>query len=316
MEYEVTPEMLEHLKIQKGVMTLMDENHQNEVLGKLDGHFCKKSSGGSAANTLVAISQFGGTCFYSCKVASDEMGSFYLEDLLRCGVDTNIKAQERPAGITGKCLVMVTPDADRTMNTFLGISSSLSAEQIVPEALKGSKYLYLEGYSVSSPTALEAAIQARGIAREAGVKTALSLSDPNMVDFFKPGLLKIIDSGLDLVFANESEALKMADTDDFSSAVDYFKQIAKQFAITRGAQGSLVFDGQNFAEIAPKKVEAIDTVGAGDMYAGAFLYGLTHEMSIVEAGNLASAAAAKVVTGFGPRLSQEETAHCLNELSV
>jgi sugar/nucleoside kinase (ribokinase family) len=316
MEYEVTPEMLEHLKINKGVMTLMDEAHQNEVLEKLDGHFCKKSSGGSAANTLVAISQFGGTCFYSCKVANDETGSFYLEDLLNCGVDTNLKTQERQAGITGKCLVMVTPDADRTMNTFLGISSSLSANEIVSEALKNSKYLYLEGYSVSSPTALEAAIYARDIARESGVKTALSLSDPNMVDFFKPGLLKMIDSGLDLIFANESEALKMADTDDFSAALEYFKQIAKQFAITRGEKGSLVFDGETFIEIAPKKVQAIDTVGAGDMYAGAFLYGITHNMSIEEAGKLASAASAKVVTSFGPRLSQEETIHCLNEISV
>ncbi|MDY6782895.1 MAG: adenosine kinase [Cyanobacteriota bacterium] len=314
MEYEVTSEMLKHLKIEKGVMTLMDETHQNEVLEKLGDRSCKKSSGGSAANTLVAISQFGGTGFYSCKVANDETGSFYLEDLLNCGVETNLKAQKQPAGITGKCLVMVTPDADRTMNTFLGISSTLSADEIFPEALKNSSYLYLEGYSVSSPTALEAAIHARDIAREAGVKTAFSLSDPNMVEFFKPGLLKIIDSGLDLVFANESEALKMADTDDFSAALEYFKTIAKQFAITRGEQGSLVFDGKNFIEIAPKKVKAIDTVGAGDMYAGAFLYGITHNMSWEAAGNLASAASAKVVTSFGPRLTKEETAQCLSEL--
>lgn len=307
MEYEVTPEMLQELRIDKGVMTLMDEDHQNEVLEKLNGHFCKKSCGGSAANTIVAISQLGGNCFYSCKVASDETGSFYLEDLLRCGVDTNLKTQERSAGITGKCLVMVTPDADRTMNTFLGITSNLSVSEIVPEALQNSEYLYLEGYLVTSPTAKEAAIQARDLARTADVKTALSLSDPNMVDFFKPSLLEMIGSGVDFIFANESEALKMADTGDLTAAIAHFKQLAKGFAITRGAKGSLVFDGQDLVEIAPRKVDAIDTVGAGDMYAGAFLYGMTHGMNCAEAGDLASAASAKVVTCFGPRLSLEET---------
>jgi sugar/nucleoside kinase (ribokinase family) len=312
MEYEVTPEVLQNLRIDKGVMTLMDEDHQNEVLEHLNGHFCKKSCGGSAANTIVAISQFGGNCFYSCKVANDETGSFYLEDLLRCGVDTNLKIQERSEGITGKCLVMVTPDADRTMNTFLGITSNLSADELVPEAIKDSDYLYLEGYLVTSPTAKEAAVQARDLAQQAGVKTALSLSDPNMVDFFKPSLLEIIGSGVDFIFSNESEAFKMADTSDMTAAIAYFKQFARGFAITRGAKGSLIFDGENLLDIAPVKVNALDTVGAGDMYAGAFLYGITRGMSFTEAGNLASAASAKVVTCFGPRLTVEETQALLN----
>ncbi|MBD2576659.1 adenosine kinase [Oscillatoria sp. FACHB-1406] len=306
MEYEVTPEKLQELNIDKGVMTLMDEERQHHVLERLDGHFCKQSCGGSAANTMVAISQFGGKSFYSCKVADDETGSFYLKDLLGWGIETNLQTQERENGITGKCLVMVTPDADRTMNTFLGITSTLAPTELIPEALQASDYLYLEGYLVSSPTAKEAAIRAREIARSAGVKVSLSLSDPNMVEFFKPGLLEMIDSGLDLIFANESEALKMADSENLEDAIAHFKQIAKNFTITRGAKGSLVYDGQELLEIAPTKVDAIDTVGAGDMYAGAFLYGITHGMNYTEAGTLASAASAKVVTCFGPRLTLEE----------
>jgi sugar/nucleoside kinase (ribokinase family) len=178
--------------------------------------------------------------------------------------------------------------------------------EIVPEALVESEYLYVEGYLVSSPTAKAAAIKAREIAQQAGVKTALSLSDPNMVEFFQEGLLKVIGSGLDLVFANEAEALKMAKTNALSQALEYFKTLAKSFAITRGAKGSLIYDGQKLIEIDAVKVRAIDTVGAGDMYAGAFLYGITHGMSYAEAGKLASLAASRIVTRFGPRLEAQE----------
>jgi sugar/nucleoside kinase (ribokinase family) len=304
MEFEVTPELLEQLKIDKGVMTLVDEARQGEILQRFQGLTCKQSGGGSAANTMVAIAQLGGKGFYSCKVANDESGIFYLQDLQRCGLDTN-SHNGNGEGITGKCLVLVTPDADRTMNTFLGITANFSEVEIVPDALSDSEYLYIEGYLVSSPTAQEAAIKAREIAQNAGVKTSLSLSDPNMVEFFQAGLLKIIGAGLDLIFANESEALKMAQTNDLSDAIAYFKTLAKSFAITRGAKGSLIFDGQDTIEIPAEPVKAIDTVGAGDMYAGSFLYGITHKMSYAEAGKLASASASQIVTHFGPRLETE-----------
>jgi sugar/nucleoside kinase (ribokinase family) len=306
MEFEISPEFLQELKIDKGVMTLVDEIRQTEIVERVNGLHCKKSGGGSAANTMVAIAQLGGKGFYSCKVANDESGIFYLKDLQRCGLDTNLHNGDREGGITGKCLVMITPDADRTMNTFLGITAHFSEAELVPEALIESEYLYIEGYLVTSPTAIVAAIKAREIAQNSGVKTALSLSDPNMAEFFREGLLNIIGSGLDLIFANESEALKIAQTDDFDSAIAYFKTLAKSFAITRGARGSLVFDGENLIEIKTPQVRAIDTVGAGDMYAGAFLYGITHDMSYAAAGQLASLAASRIVTRFGPRLESEE----------
>jgi sugar/nucleoside kinase (ribokinase family) len=191
------------------------------------------------------------------------------------------------------------------MNTFLGITASIGEGELVPEAIENSQYLYLEGYLVTSPTGKAAAIKAGEIARAKGVKTSLSLSDPNMVNFFKPGLMEMIGTGLDFIFANEDEALKMAETEDINEAIDNLKTFSKGFAITRGARGSLIYDGQQILEIKSYPVKAVDTVGAGDMYAGAFLYGITQGMSYEKAGDLASLASSKVVSRFGARLDQE-----------
>ena len=312
IEFEITPDRLQALNIDKGVMTLIDDDRQHELLRQLGDLSSKLSCGGSAANTAIAIGQFGGKCFYSCKVAHDDTGARYLEDLISCGVETNLTLENRPEGVTGKCLVFVTPDADRSMNTYLGISGSFSQDELVPDAIAESGYLYMEGYLVSSPTGKAAAIRAREIAEAAGVKTTLTLSDPNMVEFFKEGLLEMLGSGVDFLFANETEALKMAQTEDLATAIDYCKTIAKGFSITRGAEGSVIFDGERLIDIDPVAVKAIDTVGAGDMYAGAFLYGISHGMSFAEAGNLASRASARIVTQYGPRLRTEDTQSLLS----
>ncbi|MGK7946127.1 MAG: adenosine kinase [Microcystaceae cyanobacterium] len=305
MEFEVTPEQLQDLQIDKGVMTLVDEQRQGELVQQLQAQAGKRSCGGSAANTMVALSQLGGKGFYSCKIADDETGKFYLQDLKDCGLHTNLHDSEHDQGITGKCLVLVTPDADRTMNTFLGISGNLAEKELDKTAITESEYLYLEGYLVTSPTAKQAAISAREIAKEAGVKTTLSLSDPNMAEYFQDGLLEMIGDGLDFIFANEAEAMTMAKTDNMNGAIDYLKGLTKCFAITQGAKGSVIFDGQEMLEIPAFPVEAVDTVGAGDMYAGAFLYGITHGMGYFKAGKLASLASSKIVTTFGPRLETE-----------
>jgi sugar/nucleoside kinase (ribokinase family) len=313
MEFKVTSELLTQLAIDKGVMTLMDESQQTEVVKHLPNP-CKKCSGGSAANTLVAISQLGGKGFYSCKVADDEAGLFYLKDLLNCGLQTNLGVENRPHGITGKCLVLVTPDADRTMNTFLGITGNLTTQELDETALKDSQYLYIEGYLVSSPTAKQTAIFAKNIAENTGVKTSFSLSDPNMVEFFRDGIVEIIGKGVDLLFANETEALKMANTDDLNSAMEYFKNLAHTFAITRGKKGSLIFDGENLIEIPAFPVTAIDTVGAGDMYAGCLLYGITNGLDWISAGKLASLASAELVTNFGARLETDKLQQLLHQI--
>lgn len=306
MEYEVEPTDLGILGIDKGVMTLVDEVQQAAIMAHLKHHQPQRGSGGSAANSVIAFSQLGGKAFYSCKVADDELGHFYMNDLIRGGVDTNNHTR-KDEGHTGRCVVLVTPDSDRTMCTFLGVSGALSANELVEDALRDSDWFYTEGYLVTSDAAREASIAAKGIADAAGVKTAISLSDPNMVKFFKSGLLEMIGSGVDLLFANEFEAMGMAGSDDLNVAVDYLKTISRAFAITRGPQGALIWDGERLLDIAPVKVEAVDTVGAGDMFAGAFLFGLSQGWDCARSANLASAAAAKLVTSLGPRISADET---------
>jgi sugar/nucleoside kinase (ribokinase family) len=316
VECEVEPGVLQTLGIEKGVMTLLDEDSQNKILSHLEGCSTKRTCGGSAANTIIAISQFGGKAFYSCKVANDEPGQYYLDDLIRCGVDTNLQQHPAQAGITGKCLVFVTPDADRTMNTFLGISSSFSEVELIPEAIAESQYTYIEGYLVTGENSKQAAVKAREIATAAGQKVAFTLSDLNMAKFFKQSLLDIIGPGVDFLFANESEAFEMSETQDINQAITHLKTLSKGFAITRGPKGSLIFDGQNLIEIEPFPVKAIDTVGAGDMYAGGVLYGITNGMSWADAGRLGSMASSKLVTTLGARLETGDVQSLLKQLQT
>jgi fructokinase len=305
MEFEVEDAFFQHYGIDKGMMTLVDEQRQHELMSHLDAFEGKKASGGSAANTIIAVSYFGGRAFYSCKVADDELGDFYVNDLQAAGVDSNVD-DGREQGITGKCLVMVTPDAERTMNTFLGITENFSVKELHRDVIKASEYLYMEGYLVTSETGRQAAIEARKIAEQAGVKTALTFSDPAMVQFFRDGLGGMIGERVDLLFCNEAEAKSWAGTDDLHHAVEAMKQVADTFAITLGSKGALLFDGKHNIEISPHDVKAMDSNGAGDMFAGAFLYGITHGHSFYEAGNIASLASAKVVSQFGPRLNAQE----------
>lgn len=311
MEFEVDDAFFSQNDIEKGLMTLVDEPRQHELIGHLDAFDGKKASGGSAANTIIAVSYFGGKAFYSCKVADDELGDFYVNDLAAAGVDSNV-GDGRKSGITGKCLVMVTPDAERTMNTFLGITETFSVDELHQDALVDSQYLYMEGYLVTSNTGRHAAIEARKIAEEAGVKTALTFSDPAMVQYFKEGLRDMIGNRVNLLFCNEAEARSWADSEDMNQVVESMKQVADTFAITRGSQGALVYDGKQCIEISPHNVKAVDSNGAGDMFAGAFLYGITQGHSFYEAGNIASLASSRVVSQFGPRLDAAQHREILN----
>jgi len=302
-EIKVLDAELVKMNVEKGLMTLVDEERRRELLAFLEGHLVKAShaSGGSAGNSMIATAQFGGPTFMSCKVANDEDGDIYIADLEAAGVDHCFKG-DRAAGTTGKCLVLITPDAERSMNTFLGISETLSTEQLNAEAIRASEYLYIEGYLVTSPTGRAAAVRAREIAEAAGVKTALSFSDPGMVEFFRDGMEEIIGNRLNLIFCNEEEALGWARSDDIDVAVEKIKEVADTFVITRGGDGALAFDGSELCEIPAHRVEAVDTNGAGDMFAGAFLYAITRGEDFPRAGRFASLAAGKIVANYGPRL--------------
>jgi sugar/nucleoside kinase (ribokinase family) len=307
IEYHVDVDDLEALGIQKGVMTLVDEARQAAIVTRLGSLECNRGSGGSAANTVIAVSQLGGRGFYFCRVANDEMGRFYIDDLTRAGVTTNAGAARLVPGVTGKCLVLVTRDADRTMNTFLGVSADVSPGDVDEDAIRDSRYLYLEGYLVTSPSSKSAARFAKERARSSHTQVVVSLSDPNLVNYFRSSVDELLHGGVDLLFANEDEAKCVACTDQLEQAVEHLKGIAREFVITRGADGAVVYDGRTLHRIAPVATQAIDTLGAGDMFAGAFLYGVTHGMTHPQAGALAAAAAAKIVASLGPRLKVDDT---------
>lgn len=313
-EVEVSDSFLQQAEIEKGLMTLVDEQRQAQLLDLMRDHLVgsNRSSGGSACNSIIAASYFGAQTFYSCKVANDDNGKFFHHDTQAAGVTT--RANDLPNGTTGKCLVMITPDAERTMNTYLGISETLDVDDLDIDALKRSEYVYLEGYLVTSPTGRQAAIRAREIAEQSGVKTALSLSDPGMVEFFRDGLSDMIGKQVDLLFCNKDEALGWTNTDSIEAAAEALKDSARTFAMTMGKDGALVFDGKTLEHVAGEGVKAIDTNGAGDMFAGAFLYAITHGHSYAEAARLANHAAALVVSQYGPRLKPEQHAALKNVL--
>ena len=306
-EFEVDENFFQDHGIEKGLMTLASDEESLRLLGILSEKYGvkKQAGGGSAANTLYAISQFGGKAFFSCKVASDDTGDFFLKELGDQNIQTNTHTQ-LDEGLTGRCLIMISPDAERTMNTYLGVSETISEQELDLAAAKNSEYIYIEGYFVTSPSAKSAAIELKQFAEQNQIKTAMTFSDPAMVEYFLDGINDVLGKGVDLLFCNETELKLWAATEDFDQACEMMKSKAKQFAITRGADGALLFDGSNYIPIDAHAVTAVDTNGAGDMFAGAFLYALTQGKDFETAGKLASLASATVVANFGPRLEADQ----------
>lgn len=306
-EFEVDESFFQENDIEKGLMTLVGQDEQQKLLDVLIEKYGikKRAGGGSCANTLYALSQFGGNAFLSCKVANDETGEFFIKELGNHTIDTNTESQ-RIEGTTGRCIVMISPDAERTMHTFLGVSETVSNAEIDFEAAKESEYVYIEGYLVTSPSAKAAVIELKNFAEENNIKTAMTFSDPAMLEYFLDNVNDVLGTGVDLLFCNEKEVKLWAGTEDFDAACEKMKSKAKRFAITRGANGARLFDGNSYIAIDAHSVEAVDTNGAGDMFAGAFMYALTQGKDFETAGKLASLASATVVSNFGPRLETDQ----------
>lgn len=308
-EYEVSDEFLGDAKVEKGVMTLIDETQRIAIIDLLEQkhehEVIKQCGGGSAANTMVAIAQLGAQSFYSCKVASDAVGDFFMKDLADIGVKTNLDSG-REAGHSGQCISMVTPDAERSMTTHLGISESLSVAELDEEALRNSKYLYIEGYLVTSPTAFAAARRAQDLAHQHGVKVSVTLSDPAIVENFKAAFDEFAEHGIDLVFCNEEEAKIWTASETNEEAFTKLKTVCGMAAMTLGKDGAMTWDGKNEASAAGVATEAVDTTGAGDIFAGAFLAEISGGKSFADAAVTANKVAAKLVSQFGARLTQEE----------
>jgi sugar/nucleoside kinase (ribokinase family) len=312
-EYEVTEAQLLAMKVEKRHMTLIDAARRAELLTQVQGVHSRKSGGGSAGNTVVALAQLGGRGFYSCCVSNDELGAFYADDLRGNGVDSNLTAsslsQTKSASPTGQCMVMVTPDAERSMSTYLGATADLDATALNAKAIAASKIYYMEGYLAAQTDGLASALQGRQIAKAAGVKLATTLSDMSMINFCRPGLEAMLghgeNEGVDYLFANEEEAQTWCGTKDLQVIMGQLSQRARVVCLTRSAKGCIILEGGTQTPVPAATVTAIDTNGAGDMFAGAFLYAVTQGHSHAQAAWLANQAAGQVVSQYGNRVSLE-----------
>lgn len=299
VQFQVSEEELKEFGVQKGGMTLVTANEQEQYFRKLKGHTPHRSSGGSAANSIIAFAGLGGKASFKTVLGNDEWGSFYAQEFKDLSIELN--AEIVPNQMTGTCLILITPDAERTQLTCLGINSSFNADHIREETIARSEWLYVEGYKLSEQSGVEAISEAIGYAKKHNTKIAVTFSDNFIVNVFRNELAEAVKSA-DLIFCNETEGCSYTDTDNPHEAFMRLCEIVPNVAYTRGATGSLVqYNGETYA-IAPYDTVPLDTTGAGDMYAAGFLYGISHNYSPEYSGHLASYAASKIVSQFGARL--------------
>ena len=258
-------------------------------------------SGGSAANTMCGIASFGGRAAYIGKVTNDDLGQVFGHDLLAVGV------QFRPGGHvndvpTGRCIIVVTPDAERTMNTFLGASSLLGIDDVDDDTIAAGKLLYMEGYLFDRDEAKSAFRHAAGVAHEAGGMVSLTLSDSFCVDRHRDDFRELVSDEVDLLFGNDAELISLYETDTFDEAIAELRLHCQFAAITTGADGSVIITGDDVIRVRAQPVRrVVDTTGAGDLYAAGFLHGVTTGQPLPECGRLGSIAASEVISHVGPR---------------
>jgi sugar/nucleoside kinase (ribokinase family) len=258
-------------------------------------------SGGSAANTMTGVASFGGRAAYIGKVADDEVGEVFAHDLRAVGVEFTSKLAP-PDVPTGRCLIVVTPDAQRTMNTCLGVSELLVPADVDEAVVRRGKVVYLEGYLWDRPDAKDAYRKAAKVAHEAGGRVCLTLSDPFCVERHRADFLALVAADVDLLFANQDELMALYDVDRFDDAVDAVRGHVGVAAITRGKDGSVVVTADGLLAVDAHHVdEVVDTTGAGDLYAAGFLYGYTQGRPLPVCGWLGSLAAAEVISHVGAR---------------
>jgi sugar/nucleoside kinase (ribokinase family) len=285
--------------MQKGGMTLIDEPRAIALYGEMPAGM--ESSGGSAGNTIAGFASFGGKGAYIGKVAKDKLGEVFSHDLKSQGVVFNTQPLAIGAP-TARCLILVTPDGQRTMNTFLGAAVELSPIDIDEELVSSARITYLEGYLFDPPHAKEAFVVASELAHKASRKVALSLSDPFCVNRHRADFQAFVEDHVDILFANEEEAKALYETESFDDAVEALKGKCEIIAITRSEKGSVIIAGDKVIEIpAEAGVKVVDTTGAGDQYAAGFLYGYTQGMTLDTCGRLGSMAAGEVISHMGPR---------------
>jgi sugar/nucleoside kinase (ribokinase family) len=285
--------------LEPGVMNMMDAARSDEIYAQMGP--ATEASGGSAANTAAGVASFGGTAAFIGRVADDTFGKVFTHDLRSLGVhfDSPVANDGSP---TGRCLVIVAPDAERTMCTHLGAANRLDPAAIDENVIGHSSITFLEGYLWDEPETKDAIRRAATMAHGAGRRVAMTLSDPFCVDRHRDEFRDLVASHIDILFANEDEVTMLYEAVDFDSALQHVRGNCEVAALTRGPKGSVIVAGDEVHVVDAFPVpEVVDTTGAGDLYAAGFLFGLRHGYDLATCGRLGSLGAAEVISHLGPR---------------
>ena len=290
-------------KLAKGAMSLIDPPTADRLYGLMNAGV--EASGGSAANTIAGLAGLGGTGAFIGKVANDKLGDAFTHDIRAAGVAFDTPSL-KGGNSTARCLIFVTPDAQRTMQTFLGACVELGPEDVEEDKIKNSEVVYLEGYLFDPPRAKEAFFKAAKIAAAAKKKVSLSLSDAFCVGRYRAEFLDLIKNHVDILFANETEITSLFEVDSFDKALSQIKGMCEIAALTRSEKGSVIVKGGDVTTVdAEKGIKVVDTTGAGDAYAAGFLYGYTQGKSMAQAGKLGGMLAAEIISHYGARAESD-----------
>jgi len=300
VQAEVLDSVLTELGLSAGTMALVDQEQQRGIRNRVSDRIVNAEAGGAGANTMIGLAQLGGKPCFTSRVGDDELGERYRESLTRWGVQANLEIDPLDTGVS---LIMITPDAQRTMNTCLGASRSLVRSDVSLTDLQSSKYLYITGYLWDTEGQKDAVLHAMQEANRAGVKVAFSLADPFCVDRHRADFQQLLDAHIDVVLANEEEAKALTGHADVRDAlVELARRGGHVAVVTLGRQGSMISDGREVVEVPVFPVDAVDSTGAGDLFASGILYGLTRDLSLASTGRLGAWMAAQVVAQYGSRL--------------
>ena len=302
-EYHVPEEFLSQNRVLKGRMTLINSVRRSELINSVSGRPEDVSAGGSVANAIYAAQGFGCRNFFAGVVANDDVGTTFIQELTTVGIDT-LPPRSSADGDSGQCLIFVTPDGERSMNTSIGIADSFELSDLPTQDIQSAEIVYVEGYLASSRAGRDAARVVMNRARDAGVRTCLTLADVSIVKNFKSALEHIVAPEIDLVFCNVEEALAWSNVDDVEATYAPMLSFAQLCVITLSEAGCIIVErGRSPVRVLGFPQSPLDSNGAGDMFAGAYLTGVVNGWDNKRCARFANFAASKVVTQFGARLN-------------
>jgi sugar/nucleoside kinase (ribokinase family) len=304
-EYKVSDDELKELDLTKGCMELNDiDNHVrlNTELKKKHG-VVKMMPGGSVANSLYALTQFGESVSFTGRVSKDGVGATFEESLKFIGMHSAVKQVSN--GTTGECIVLITPDHERTMYTYLGVSSDLSKEDVSDNLLVNSEFLLIEGYLVTSDSTKNVAKHCLDIATQNNIKKIITLSDPNVVNFFKDNMMELINKKFDIIFCNQQEAYNISSSDNINDSIKFLSKFAKEIVITCGSEGAYVYLDGNLTHGMCGDVKPIDLTGAGDMFLAGYLLSKSNNKTVSESIDFANRCAGKIIQKYGAKFDNK-----------